>query len=182
MGLIMLLLITVMASSQAVEKVVVNANDLTPEQLIKINEQKKIDAVEQKIETYGKWVGVGGEIGVAIKDGLNAVVDVSDKFGKTDVGRFTMIMIAYKIMGKDIIRIFIGLLFILLFTFFIFRYYRTTFLVQKIVIEDNGWKFWLPKKYELREPDTYEGYQFVKFLTLVAFVGGYGIAYAIMFA
>jgi len=164
------------------EKIVVNKNDLTPSQIAKIESDAKIAQLEKKLETYGNWVGVGGEIGSAVKEGLNAVVDVADKFGNTNVGRFTLIMVAWKVIGKDAVRIVLGLLFILIFTIFTFRSYRQNFTTRKISLKSNGLKFWLPKEYTLVEPETYDGYQFVKFLYLLMIMGSFGITYAIMFA
>jgi hypothetical protein len=169
-------------AAQPVEQILVNATDLTPAQLQKIKTDAELSDLKKKVETYGNWVGVGKEVGIAIKEGLLAVVDVSEKFGNTKVGTFTMVMVAYKIIGRDMIRIAIGILFLLVFIPFLWRYYRTTFMTHRVKQSDNGWKFWLPNKYTLVEPDTYDGYEFVKFLTVVALAGGFGIAYMIMFA
>ena len=83
------------AQAQEPEKITVKTSDLTVDQLAKIKAQAEVESLQKKLETYGKWVGVGGEIGNAVKESLNAVVDVSDKFGKTDVGKFTMLMVAW---------------------------------------------------------------------------------------
>lgn len=172
----------VSAQQTAPEKIIVNTTDLTPDQLAKIKAQQELETLQKKMDTYGKWVGVGGEVGTAIKEGLNAVVDVSDKFGKTDVGKFTLAMVAWKIMGKDVLRIFFGIVFAVIFTVFMFKYYKTNFTVHKIKVKDNGWKFWLPNEYQLVTPnERWDGYQFVKWLTILMLIGGYIITYAIMF-
>jgi hypothetical protein len=163
------------------EKITVNAADLTPDQLAKIKLEQVNAELEKKIETYGKWVGVGGEIGTAVKEGLTAVVDVADKFGSTDVGKFTLVMVAWKVMGKDMVRIFLGLIFIIVFTVFIFRVYRKTFTTYKVSNNSNGIKFWLPKTYTLVTPVRWDGYEAVKILFLFLYAGGIGLTYAIMF-
>jgi hypothetical protein len=163
------------------EKITVNASDLTVDQLAKIKAQQEVETLQKKLETYGKWVGVGGEIGNAVKEGLNAVVDVSDKFGKTDVGRFTMVMVAWKIIGKDLVRIALGLLFIIIFTFVLLRSYKN-YCTRRILIKSNGWKFWLPKEYQVVKPESFDGFQFVKILHVFLMIGAFGITYAIMFA
>lgn len=162
-------------------KIVVNASDLTPMQLEKIKNDAEVANLEKKLSTYGEWVGVGGEIGLAISEGLNSVVDVSTKFANTDVGKFTMIMIAYKIMGKDLVRIAFGILIFIIFTVYMFRYYKNSFTTLKISKQSNGIMFWLPKTYELKEPEHYEGYEFMRFLTIPILLGGYAVVYAIMF-
>lgn len=163
------------------ERITVNTSDLTLDQLAKIKAEQTATELQKKLDTYGKWVGVGGEIGGAVKESLNAVVDVADKFGKTDVGRFTMFMVAWKIIGKDIVRIIIGLIFMFIITILIFRSYKNL-CTRRIVIKSNGWKFWLPKEYKIVEPEDFEGLEFVKILHIFFFAGAIGLTYAIMFA
>lgn len=172
----------VSAQTQAPEKITVNTTDLTADQLAKIKSQQEVETLQKKLDTYGKWVGVGGEVGNAIKEGLNAVVDVSDKFSKTDVGKFTMYLIAWKVVGKDIIRILLGVVFLVVFTVFMFKYFKKTFTTYRVKVKDNGWKFWLPNEYKLVTPETWDGFEFVKWCNIVMLMAGYGIALAIMFA
>lgn len=163
--------------------IVVNESDLTTDQLVKIKTEAAEKVLQSKLETYGKWVGVGGEIGSAIKEGLNAVVDVADKFGNTRVGNFTMILVAWKIVGKDLVRILIGLLFITIISILVFRNYRNSFTPRKVCTKDNGWKFWLPKEYQIIKPNSdYDGYEFAKYLHIILLAGAFGLTYAIMFA
>lgn len=56
-----------------------------------------------------EWIGIGKEIGIATREGLTAVVDTAEKFGSTKVGTFVMVMIAWKIMAKDVLGIIIGI-------------------------------------------------------------------------
>ena len=163
------------------QKITVRQSDLTVDQIAKIKLEQANEELQKKLDTYGKWVGVGGEIGNAVKEGLNAVVDVSDKFSKTDVGKFTMLMIAWKVIGRDVLRIIIGFVFFICFTVFMFQHYKKNFTVHRICTESNGWKFWLPKKYELVTPSDYDGYEFTKCLNIVMYIGGCAITYAIMF-
>jgi len=182
----MFILISVWIFSQEPEKITVKTSDLTIDQLAKIKAQAEVETMQKKLETYGKWVGVGGEIGNAVKESLTAVVDVSDKFGKTDVGKFTMVMVGWKIIGKDLLRILFGIVFATIYTIFMFRYYKKGFTTYRIPIKDNGWKFWLPKEYhivkEANDRNTsYDGYEVVKWLNIVMLIAGYAITYAIMF-
>lgn len=55
------------------------------------------------------WIGMGKEIGLATREGLNAVVDTAEKFGSTKVGNFVMIMVAWKIIGRDVLGIVLGI-------------------------------------------------------------------------
>ena len=158
------------------ETVTINKSDLTATQLAKIAADEQL----AKIETYGKWVGVGGEIGTAIREGLNAVVDVSEKFGNTNVGKFTMYLIAWKVAGKDFVRIFLGLIFAVVITFLIFRSLRKMY-PYKIPKRNRGIKFWESVEYEIIHPEDYEGSEIMKVVYILMLVGSYGITYAIMF-
>lgn len=181
MAIFMICQTTKAQTTYPTEKVVIEKSKLPTELLKEIESDAKIAELEKKIETYGKWVGVGGEIGTAVKEGLTAVVDVADKFGSTDVGKFTLVMVAWKVMGKDMVRIFLGLIFIIILTVFMFRMYKKTFTSYKVANESNGIKFWLPKTYTIVTPVRWDGYEAVKILFLFLYAGGIGLTYAIMF-
>jgi len=184
----LLIAVSTPMNAQANEKVTINASDLTPEQRAKVEAQEKlaianaqIDALQDKIDTYGKWVGVGGEVGNAVKEGLTAVVDVADKFGKTDVGRFTMVMIAWKVVGKDVVRIILGLLFFTVLTIIIIKVYRRVVIARKVLVENPGfWKY--PKKYEVVKSEL-DGEEtlWMTVILLVVFLLGIWITFGIMF-
>lgn len=72
--------------------------------------------MQQKIENVGKWVGLGKEIGTAMKEGLGALTDETNKLSKTGVGKFTMFLIAYKVIGKDLIGYIFGGIFSIVIT------------------------------------------------------------------
>ncbi len=163
------------------KKVVVNASDLTPSQLAKIESDIKIVELEKKLQTYGNWVGVGEEIGSAVKESLNSVVDVADKFGKTNVGKFTLVMVAWKIIGKDAVRIFLGLLFFVLMTWIFVKIYKNTYSIRRVLVKNPG-LFKYPKEYQVIEPKRWEGYEAVKILMIFLYAGAIGLTYAIMFA
>lgn len=74
------------------------------------------------------YIGIGKEIGEAVKNGLESVVDVSNKFASTPVGHFTMAMIAWKILGRDLLHVVIGIpLYLMLLTIW-FYFVRRLFL------------------------------------------------------
>jgi len=55
------------------------------------------------------YLGMGREIGEAVKGGLESVVDVSNRFADTPVGKFTLFMVAWKVIGHDLVGLVIGL-------------------------------------------------------------------------
>jgi len=160
---------------------------LTAEQQAKYYSDLKIAELEKKLQTYGNWVGVGGEVGTAIKEGLTAVVDVADQFGKTDVGKFTMYMVAWKVIGKDIVRIVLGLIFIAIFTWLLIYSFKRTCIERRVLVENKnaGWfRYPKEKKYEIIEPrfGNGEGLGAIRVLHIIFFLIGIWITYAVMFA
>jgi len=156
---------------------------MTPEQLAKYQSDIKVAEMEKKLQTYGNWVGVGEEVGIAVKEGLMAVVDVSDKFGSTDVGKFTLVMVAWKVMGKDVVRIVLGLLFLVIITSLFLMIYKNLYKTERKLVEKPSlFDFKNPKKYEIIEKDeNWEGYIAVQIIMLFLYAGAVGVAYGIMF-
>jgi len=153
---------------------------MTAEQLAEYYGDIKMAEIEGKMKKYGDWVGVGGEVGTAIKEGLTAVVDVAGKFGNTDVGKFTMVMVAWKVVGEDFVRILLGVIFALVMSILIFRSIRHYY-PRKYLIKGSRWLFWKDKEYKLREPSYDEGSAFMKIIHIALLMGSYGITYGIMF-
>ena len=158
------------------ETVTIKKSDLTSTQLAKIATEEQLE----KVKTYGEWAGMGKEIGIAVKEGLTAVVDVSEKFSETKVGEFTMYLIAWKVVGKDFVRIFLGLMFAVVMTILIFKSLRRLY-PRRIITKDNGWKFWEPKEYTIIEVEDFEGIMFAKFAHILLLGFSYWATYGIMF-
>ncbi len=105
----------------------------------------KTDSITNNISS---WAGVGKEIGIATKEGLNAVVDVSEKFGTTNVGHFVMFMVAYKIIGHQILGIVLGIpLWIVGLCLWMWSF-RKFFFGYKTVVKKEG----KVKEYEMIPP------------------------------
>lgn len=178
----MLLSVTVLSQGLNTKQIGDPKSYMTPEQLLQFEKDLQIANMEKKMEQYGKWVGVGGEVGQTINEGLMAVVDVSDKFGKTNIDKFTLIMVAWKVMGKDIVRIFLGIIFLIIITVVLFRIHKRSFSTRKIINKNPGFMKY-PKKYEIIKPESdWEGYDFVKtVLYPFLYAGAIGLTYVIMF-
>lgn len=78
---------------------------LTATQLAAVEAQ----GIKDKAVTYGSWVGVGKEIGEAVNSSLSAISDNAAKFADTKVGKFSMFIVAWKVLGNDILGIFYAL-------------------------------------------------------------------------
>lgn len=71
-----------------------------------LNHQASPPSAPQQVS---QWVGVGKEVGTAVREGLDAVVDKAEKFGTTKVGTFVMVMIAWKIMAREVLGVVLGI-------------------------------------------------------------------------
>jgi hypothetical protein len=112
--------------------------------------QAKIQMKEEKsgINTFTKWSGFGKELGEAfngfvsaVDGGLKVTTERVNEFAKTDVGRFAMVCIAWKIFGQDawrLIDIGIGLLLLLAFFYVLFQAVRVLWWGREQVVKRDG--------------------------------------------
>lgn len=170
-GLLLLMAACVPASAQTTTPSKVGNPEayLTPEQLAKYQSDINIAELEKKVKTYGDWVGVGG----------------AGKFGNTDVGKFTMVLVAWKVVGKDIMKIFLGLVFFIVFTVIVIYSFRTTCIERRILYKNNPQGFWKRniKEWEIVEPrfGDQEGLGWIRIAHIAFFLIGIGITSGIMF-
>jgi hypothetical protein len=66
------------------------------------------EAPKQVVEA-SRWVGFGKEVGQAMNEGLSAVVNQADRFGTTRVGTFVMFLVAWKVIGAELVGIVLGI-------------------------------------------------------------------------
>lgn len=141
-------------NSQKPKQIVVNVNDLTQDQLAKVQARNKVEQVTGQIETYSKYAGMGKEVGIAVSEGLGAVKDVTLEFADSNVGKLTMALIVWKVIGDDLKGMVLGIPIWLLVTFlFIWSYRRSLIRRKKLIKKDGGW--WIfggVKQYEMVSP------------------------------
>lgn len=121
-----LISIPVMSLSQTnknVEEILVSADDLPAEVLERIKQKKKLENITDDIETYGKWAGMGKEIGTAVGESLAAVKDVSVDFSNTRLGLITIALVVWKVAGVDLLRIAFATIMLAISWIFITRSY-----------------------------------------------------------
>lgn len=122
-----------------------------------------------------EWVEMGTNMGAAVGSAAKAilhetkdatfgkdvsVVDGIDKFSKTDAGRFTMLVVAWKVMGQDAINLVdrvknvaIGVPFLIGWTILFIWFYRRTFLARPVLKTKEG-PWWNAKRtYEIVNND-----------------------------
>lgn len=86
-------------SPESAETVVVKKSDLTAEQLAKVNANE----VKEQLGEYSEYAQMGKGIGLAFGEALKAVKDVTVELSDTQVGKYAMFLIAWKVMAKDVI-------------------------------------------------------------------------------
>ncbi len=120
----------VAAQQSSEEAIVVKKSDLPPE-LFKSLEAK------QQLGKYSDYVAMGKGVGVAVREGLEAVTHTAAKFANTTPGKFTMFIIAYKIIGIDFVQFLVGVpLLIIGICVFIWSY-RKNCIPRQIPIQMN---------------------------------------------
>jgi hypothetical protein len=101
-----LLLLSTFAFPQEKEEMVsVPKSKLSKQQLAEV----EADDLKAKAEQYGKWVGIGKEVGIAVNDGLSAVTTQTNNFAQTPVGKWTIAVIVFKVVGVQVIGLLVGL-------------------------------------------------------------------------
>jgi hypothetical protein len=70
----------------------------------KLEATQKISEVTSNLQIGRDWAEMGRAIGIATREGLNAVTTETAKFAETTPGKFTMFMIAWKVAGTDFLR------------------------------------------------------------------------------
>lgn len=133
---------------------------------------------EAKIETAGKWVGFGKEVGTAVNESLMAVTKTATEFSKTGLGKLTIGLVVWKVVGTDILQIIFGVIWIILITFialFIhFKYAKPTKVLREEIYNPET------KKYD-RKWQIFEGSSEYKNTAIIILIIGYIIAIPIMF-
>jgi hypothetical protein len=64
---------------------------------------------ENQQSLQSPYLGMGKEIGDAVKASLESVVEVSNKFSDTPVGKVTLVILAWKMIGHDLLGVLLGL-------------------------------------------------------------------------
>ena len=91
------------------EQIVIKKSDIPKELLEKIQ-------LEQKMDTYGKWVGLGKEIGEAVDGSLNALSENAVELSETNIGKMAIFLVLWKFLFMDIVQIGVGICFIIIVT------------------------------------------------------------------
>lgn len=79
-----------------------------------LTEQQKAQLTTQSTQEALKgWAGVGHEVGTAVNESLKAITSNAADFAKTDVGRLTVAIVIWKVIGDQAVHVGFGILFAL---------------------------------------------------------------------
>lgn len=124
-----------------------------------------------KLEASSNWAGLGAEIGAAVNSSLKAVTEQTAKFADTKVGKITMFVVVWKVIGKEILGIFFALSILFIgFPILIWSYrkYIPHTIIIKKTIDANKVK---TNEYKLIDADTDGSIKFLHALAALALLG-----------
>lgn len=168
------------------QTVTIDLEKLPPEVKEQVTAQVIDDAVTKKFETYGKWAGMGKEIGIATREGLTAVKDVTLDIANSDLGKTIIWLVVWKVAGVEIIRIIIGFIIMIFVTIAVYKSYFRSFSTRGILTKTGNF-LWHTKTYEAVDPEKNWGNcstnrAAAQVMHAVIWLGTIGIAYTIGFA
>lgn len=113
---------------------------------------KKIDnrvteMLDNMPDDYNEIMAYGKTIGVAIREGLSAVVDEADHFSNTNVGQFTMYLIAFKVFGEQVLKLAVVIMFWLISLVVLLYMRRRLLKPSKVLVSTEG--FFSKKEYKI---------------------------------
>jgi hypothetical protein len=128
-------------------------NHLSPAAQQEIANVQKTQQVLNTAKEYSQIAGYGKEIGIAVRDGLYAVKDVTLELADSQLGRTTIWLIVWHVAGKDFVRIALGIVLLLISIILVSRSYFRTFRTapKTVCIEKTGWWIFGTRKYQAIE-------------------------------
>jgi hypothetical protein len=129
----LLLTVPVLGDTPQDEKVTVPKSMLTQDQLNKLQGHDLRENVHE-------WAGVGKEVGEAVNSSLAAVTVQTNSFAQTGVGKLTMVLVVWKILGDQIVHLVGGAIELVVFLPLWIWSYRKTCMVRRIKTGKDTWQ------------------------------------------
>ena len=149
---------------QGDEKILVSKKDLSPEQLAKVTAEQRIAQIRAEAEKAGTYAKFVQEFGVGVSEASHEVTDATIKFGRTGLGKTIMAMVAFHVLGNDVMG-YIACLPMLIFLTIVFVVtWRRNCMGVSFVVEEKRetdssqggvrWRFWrrhVSRQYETED-------------------------------
>ncbi len=126
---------------------------------------------DASLEGASRWVGFGKEIGQAMNEGLGAVVTQTDKFGATRVGTFVMVMVAWKVIGHELLAVVLGIpIMIAGVGLWVWSFRRFFWPIRTLAKQDGKAKEWTASLYEFESREAKTACGFAHLATILAWL------------
>lgn len=103
----------------------------------KLTEQQR---AEFQVDSARSWVGTGKEIGEAVNSSLAAITTQSNNFAQTPVGKLTVFIVIWKVVGDQFLHVVGGILELLLCIPVWIWSYRRMCLTRRIKTGKDTWQ------------------------------------------
>lgn len=118
---------------------------LAPGAVAEIKNMAAMDAAEKSIEKrigrYGKWVGLGKEVGIAVNGCLEAINAELVKLSETKLGKRAIFLVTWKVLYSDVLGLFIGIPSLIVWTILFVWVMKRCFIARVVVtINSDGTK------------------------------------------
>lgn len=110
-----------------------------PESMLTQDQKAKLTNRDVPRDVH-EWVGIGKEVGEAVNTSLNAITDNANKFAQTGVGRLTVLLVIWKVVGDEIVHLTAGVLELLIFLPLWIWSYRRTCISRRVKIAKDQWQ------------------------------------------
>ena len=153
----------VFAQAATPNVVTTNAQGQQQEVLIKVQQMAPEAPKTSLVVKANEWVDFGKNVGTAMDAGLSSLTENANKFAKTDAGKFTMGVIAWKVAGREAVeltnravRIVVGIPVLIAVNFLFIWFYRRNFLARKELVEREGpWYARTKVKWEIVNDESF---------------------------
>lgn len=116
------------------EMVSIPKDQLTEQQKAALTVKQTTATIEQ---AHG-WVGLGKEVGEAVNSSLGAITTQADNFSKTGVGKLTVALVVWKVLGDQAFHFVGGLIELLVFLPIFLWSYRRMCMTRRVRTSTKG--------------------------------------------
>lgn len=99
-----LLILTFGGTAAYAERITIDTNNIPSDVMAQVLEAQKSAGTPVPItaEQAAEWADIGKNIGIALSEAAKAMSVGVNEFAATDVGRLTVMMIVWKVIGQDL--------------------------------------------------------------------------------
>jgi hypothetical protein len=122
---------------QQQETVTIPKSMLSQDQL---NELKKQTEGKTIRENVSAWAGLGKEVGEAMNSSMQAITERTNEFAQTRVGKLTMILVTWRVLGDQAIHLLSGFFEAIVFIPIFIWSYRKTCMTRRVKTGKDQWQ------------------------------------------